>query len=201
MIKVVILPNFFLIIFTIPFIFITTEDVDGTNEIIFKGFLDNLNGIKMFYSFLLLIDNYFCNLFIMYIIDKFSPSHFTLAITLEAICKNVFDIIKNKMSDEEVDWDKYANCGIFFVLFIASMIHNEIFIINKCGLNEKTKFFLNKEFDEENIRKNTEISLIEYEEKNEKIEKEEERNETIIPSDTIECEPVVIFWKLKLYTL
>ena len=31
------------------------------------------------------------------------------------------------------------------------MIHNEIFIINKCGLNEKTQLYLNNEFKKENI--------------------------------------------------
>ena len=31
------------------------------------------------------------------------------------------------------------------------MIHNEIFIINKCGLNEKTLLHLDNEFKEENI--------------------------------------------------
>ena len=174
--------NLFLIIYTVPFIFINIEDLDGTNEIIFKGFLNYLNGIKILYSILYFIDVYLRNLFIIYIIDKFSPSHYTLAMTLEAICKNADRIIKSNIDDKEVDWDKYANCGIFLILFIASMIHNEIFIINKCGLNEKTKLFLNKKFDEEknNSRNNTEVSLIEIEEKDKKIEKEEERNGTII---------------------
>ena len=31
------------------------------------------------------------------------------------------------------------------------MIHNEIFIINKCGFNEKTQLFLNKEFKKESF--------------------------------------------------
>ena len=174
--------NLFLIIYSIPFIFITIKDFDGTNGIIFKGFLNYLNGIKILYSILLLIVNYLRSLFIMYIIDKFSPSHFTLAITLEAIGKNVFEIIISNIEEKNVDWNRYANCGIFFILFIASMIYNEIFIINKCELNKKTKLFLNKEFNEENsnARNNTEYSLFEFEENDENNENEEERNESII---------------------
>ena len=37
------------------------------------------------------------------------------------------------------------------MVFIGAMIHNEIFIINKCGLNEKTQLYLNNEFKKENI--------------------------------------------------
>ena len=44
---------FFLIIYTIPFIFITTVDIDGTNVIIFKGFLKYFSGIKILYTALI----------------------------------------------------------------------------------------------------------------------------------------------------
>ena len=37
----------------------------------------------------------------------------------------------------------------YIVLFFGAMIHNEIFIINICGLNLKTQLFLNKDFKAE----------------------------------------------------
>ena len=91
------------------------------------------------------------DLFILYIIDKFSPSHLTLAIALEPFCINTYIIIRNKKKGKDVDWNIYVNFVIFFILIIGSMIHNEIFIINKWGLNKKTKLFLNKESHEENV--------------------------------------------------
>ena len=45
-----------LILFSIPFFFITVEDFDGTNEIIFKGFLKYLTGIKMLFFILIFIN-------------------------------------------------------------------------------------------------------------------------------------------------
>ena len=168
--------NLFLIIYTIPFIFIPAEEFDGTKEIIYKGFLNYLSGIKILYSILMLINNYLCNLSIMYIIDKFSPNHFTLAMILGAFIDNIRKIIKN---GKETDWIIYVNFGLLFVIFIASMIHNEIIIINKWGLNKKTKFFLNNEFNEEKndiLNINQEDILLEADE-DEKSEKKDEQKE------------------------
>ena len=136
----------FLIIYTIPFMFINIIDTDGKNEIIFVRFLNYLSGIKLFYSIMIFINSFLSDLFILYIIDKFSPSHLTLAISLEPFFINTYIIIRNKKKGKDVDWNIYVNFVIFFILIIGSMIHNEIFIINKWGLNKKTKLFLNKEF-------------------------------------------------------
>ena len=139
----------FLILFSIPFISITFEDFDGTNEIIFKGFLKYLTGIKLLYSILAFINAFFLELFLMYIIDKFSPSHLTLAISLMPFCKNIYNILKYMIKREAIFWYRYVNFVIFLLVIIGAMIHNEIVIINKWGLNKKTKLFLNEEFDAE----------------------------------------------------
>jgi len=140
----------FLIIFSIPFFFITFEDLDGTNDIIFKGFLKYFTGIKILFSILLFINAFLTNLFLMYIVDRFSPSHLALAILLKPFAKNIYDIFEYLIKGENVYWYKYVNIFIFLFVIIGSMIHNEIFIINKWGLNKKTKLFLNKEFTSEN---------------------------------------------------
>ena len=171
--------TFFLIIYTIPFIFINITDTECKNEIIFVRFLNYLSGTKLFYTILIFINSFLSDLFIIYIIDKFSPSHLTLAISLEPFFVNTYIIIRNKNKGRIVDWNIYVNFVIFFILIIGSMIHNEIFIINKWGLNKKTKLFLNKEFHEENVdveRFLTSDELDENEEKKENVNDNELTN-------------------------
>ena len=146
--------NIFLIFFTIPLIFIPIKEFNNEKDIIFKIFLKYLKGINILYSILLLINDYLIVLFRMFIIYKFSPSHFTLALILESFTHMGYKIINNTVLKKNVYWTQYANLGIYFVLFIGSMIHNEIFIINRCELNTKTQLYLDSEF-------NGEISSIE----------------------------------------
>ena len=171
--------SIFLLIYSTPFFFISIEEYDGTNDIIFKGFLNYLTGNKLLYSILSLLNNYISDLSLIYIIDKFSPSHLTLALTLESFFKDTYYIIKYKIEGENVYWNRYVDFGVFLALIIGSMIHNEIFIINKWGLNKKTKLFLNKEFHEENVdveRFLTSDELDENEEKKENVNDNELTN-------------------------
>ena len=87
----------------------------------------------------------------MYIVDKFSPSHLTLAISIRPFVINIYYMFRYIFMGEEVYWNRIVFFVIFLIVIIGSMIHNEIFIINKWGLNKKTKLFLNKEFNEENL--------------------------------------------------
>ena len=141
--------NILLVFFTIPLILIPIKEVNNEKVIIFKNFLNYLKGIKILYSILLLINDYLIDLFTMLIIYKFSPSHLTLAMILESFCHMGYKIISNIVSKKKVYWSQYTNLGIYFILFIGSMIHNEIFIINKCELNTKTQLYLNSEFNDE----------------------------------------------------
>ena len=139
----------FLAIFSIPFIFIKITEDNIKYENIFVGFKEYLTGIKFLYSFLLLFCNFFYRLFIMIIIDRFSPSHLPLAHTLESFGIDLSDIIEAAIKHKHINWDNYVMFGVYIILFIAAMIHNEIMIINKWGLNEKTKYFLDIKLDEE----------------------------------------------------
>ena len=140
----------FLIIFSIPFTFIKIKDYNqNEGEILFTKFPFYFTDIRLLFTILLFIDNYLIDIFIMLIIDKFSPSHLSLQIILESLSEEVYNLIDNAISGENTNWQSYVNLGILFIVFIGSMIHNEIFIINKCELNEKTKLFLNNEFRKE----------------------------------------------------
>ena len=168
----------FLGAFSIPFTFLSINDYHiGEEGIIFSGFEKYLKGTKLLYSILLLIDNYLNDLFIMLIIDKFSPSHLTLAITLESFSEIGYKIIRDNITKNYVSWGDYVNFGVYFILFIGTMIHNEIFIINKWELNKKTKLFLNNEFNIENKDIEDIINNFEEEEENDDDEKSKDKLE------------------------
>jgi hypothetical protein len=138
----------FLTIFSIPLCFIKVYDFkDGDEEIIiFKNFLKYLTGSNLIYSILMLIDDYLIDVFSMLIIDKFSPSHLTLAMILESFTHMGYKIISKNVKGLDIYWNQYANLGIYVILLIGSMIHNEILVINKWGLNAKIQKSLNNEF-------------------------------------------------------
>ena len=141
----------YLALFSIPLIFINVKEFNNNEDIIFKSFMQYLKGIRILYSILLLIDDYLLDLFTMFIIHKFSPSHLTLAMILESFLNLLYKVLRNHIEVKKVYWSDYVNIGLCLFLFIGSMIHNEIFIINKYGLNTKTQLYLNNEFiDEKN---------------------------------------------------
>ena len=72
--------------------------------------------------------------------------------------------------------------GVYIILLIAAMIHNEIFIINKCGLNEKTKYFLDIKFNEENKNQ----YLVPKEENEDDGENDIEKNDILLEDNVIE---------------
>ena len=139
----------YLVLFSIPLIFINIKEYNNNEDIIFKSFPQYLKDINILYSILLFLANYLNDLCIMFIIYKFSPSHLTLAMIVKSFINTGYYIIINAIKDKNIYWSDYTNLGICIILFIGSMIHNEIFIINKYGLNTKTQLYLNNEFNNE----------------------------------------------------
>ena len=92
----------FLVIFTIPLIFVPIKEFNNEEDIIFKSFLNFLTGINILYSILLLILDYLLALFTMFIIHEFSPSHLTLAMTLKSFATLGYTIIKNNILKKNV---------------------------------------------------------------------------------------------------
>jgi len=89
-----------------------------------------------------LIVYFFKELFLWLIMDRFSPNHFSLALILEEIFYFILDIIFDEVSNYIIKWDLYIRIFLFIILFIGVMIHNEVMIINICGLGSYTKYFL-----------------------------------------------------------
>ena len=136
-------------IFSIPFIFIKINDENIINESIFVGFKEYLTGIKLLYSFIRLFCEFFYKLFITIIIDRFSPNHLALAHIVDSFGSTLSVIIQSAIDNQSILWINYAIFIVYIILIISAMIYNEIFIINRCGLSEKTKLFLDISLKEE----------------------------------------------------
>ena len=63
----------------------------------------------------------------------------------------MFDMIKRHEGSYEVQYPFLAIFLIYFILFITALIHNEIIVITKCGLGDKTKLFMEEKVREENL--------------------------------------------------
>ena len=162
-------------IFSIPFIFIKINDENIINESIFVGFKEYLTGIKLLYSFIRFFREFLYRLFIIIIIDRFSPNHLALAHIVDSFGSTLSVIIQSAIDNKSILWINYAIFIVYIILIISAMIYNEIFIINRCGLSEKTKLFLDITLNEE--QKN---QYLLPEDESEKCERNESIDETSI---------------------
>ena len=151
MLSMALYETIFALIFSIPFTFLKTREEE---VYIFVEMLEYFKGTQILVTLGLFISCFAYEAFLLIIIDRFSPSHLPLGFILHAFFNNIYKIIKNSIDNNENESYLYYNFIIYIILFIAAMIHNEIFIINLCGLNKKTKYFLHmKEYEE---KKNSE---------------------------------------------
>ena len=163
-------------IFSIPFIFIKINDDNIINESIFVGFKEYLTGIKLLYSFIRFFCEFLYRLFIIIIIDRFSPNHLALAHIVDSFGSTLSVIIQSAIDNKSILWINYAIFIVYIILIISAMIYNEIFIINRCGLSEKTKLFLDITLNEE--QKNQYLLPEDESEKG-------ERNESIVENSIL----------------
>ena len=137
-------------LFSIPFMFIEVTDtskiIEGTNQrieetgIIFKRILNLFDNLNFFKINLFVITNLFYNIFIWLIIDKFSPSHYSISLILESFGTLIrLWIIEPDTVDLPV-----LRMFIFFILIFGSFIHTEMIVINYCDLKKNTKLFLDE---------------------------------------------------------
>ena len=91
----------------------------------------------------------------------FSPNHLALSLLLENIAYLVSYIIYygiNQGGNYEL-WEIFIRIFIHIILFIAALIHNEIFIITKWDLGENTKLFLDEKVKEEMLLSNLDTDI------------------------------------------
>ena len=91
---------------------------------------------------------FFSDLFFWLIIDRFSPNYTPLILLAEEICNFVEDLIVDKIF-VTMPWYKYLRIFLFIISFVGVIIHNEIVVVNICGLGSDTKYFLEHILKEE----------------------------------------------------
>ena len=106
---------------------------------------------------LLIIGNiiiyFFINLFIWLIIDKFNPNYTPLAHILEGASYFIIDSLITGDSKNEftLRWDVYFRIFLYIILIFVVLTHNEIIIINICGLASETKYLLDLKLESEEL--------------------------------------------------
>ena len=100
-----------------------------------------------------LICNFFSDLFAWIIIDKFSPNYLPLCFIFQEICFFVAEGIRTNKFNlfKTMGWDIYIRIFLYIILFIVTMIHNEIIIINICGISSDAKYFMDLKVESEKI--------------------------------------------------
>ena len=148
-----------LIIGSIPFFFIKIDN----NEYIFSSFIEKLNSIKkLFLIFLLMLFNFIYNCLIWIINDRFSPNDLAIAMIIEGITDKLDLLIFNFDEFKKNLYISIYKTIIYIILILGALVHNEIIILNFCGLNEYTRKNLDKKSDEDfkNANRKTTISSI-----------------------------------------
>ena len=136
------LVGLFSFLFSIAFFFVEIPDENGVNSIVFTRFYkiyeDKLN---LLYAIINTVNNFFYNIHIFFIIDKFTPTHYSIANNIDTFGSLLVGLIFRKV--EIVPF--FIKLILCFALIFISLIYNEIIILNFCGLQRYTKLFLQNE--------------------------------------------------------
>ena len=106
--------------------------------------------------------SFFSNLFNWILIDRFSPSHLALSLIAEDFSFNIMTIIIYRGEENykiKNEFQLAIRIILYIILFVTAMLHNEIFIITKCGLGDNTKLYLEKRLEEEKILSNPDTKM------------------------------------------
>ena len=123
---------------------------------VFSRFLFFLTNVK--YILLIIakiISNFFVNLFLWIIIDRYSPNYYPLVLIFNQCFILLFDKIVDSTEYVTMGWDLYFRIFLYVISAIGIMIHNEIVVINICNLGSDTKYFLDLKFEIEELYANT----------------------------------------------
>ena len=118
---------------------------------------NNFDSIQVLILIGTFFSNFLKNLFNWILVDRFSPSHLALALIFEFISFNLI-VATNKKQKINL-FQIIIRIFLYLILFVAAMIHNEIFIITKCGLGDNTKLYLEKRLEEEKILSNPDTKM------------------------------------------
>ena len=122
-----------------------------TKKDIFSKMMIFLNDKKCLWLLIAKIfSTFFIDLFNWLIIDRFSPNYYPFALISDEISCFIFLQI-NDYYPIYITWDFYIRIFFYLISFISVIIHNEIIVINICNLGSDTKYFLDLEFEREEL--------------------------------------------------
>jgi len=125
----------YLIIIFIPLYFI-----ERNGENIFANFFDVFDRYEIILLYIGIDISICCyGLFIWILLNKFSPNDYALSMMVEAMIDKLFQYTLKPETFKDNMFISISQIIIFILLIIGICIHNEIIIINKCGMNEYTK--------------------------------------------------------------
>ena len=111
-----------------------------------------------------IIIEFFIDLSMWIIIDRFSPNHTPLMLIIEELVVFINSLI-TKQEYNIMGWDLYVRIYLYIISFIGVLMHNEIIVINYCELGSDTKYFLELklENEEDYIKADNPEKLIRFE--------------------------------------
>jgi len=130
-----------LIFFSIPFIFVKITNKAKNPPVtsnIYEQIGELFKGKEFYKVFLFILTNFFYNIFIWLIIDKFSPSHYAIS--------NIFEstgtLIRLWITEKDSVQQPVVRLIIYIILIFGSLIHSEMIVLNFCNMQKKTKLFM-----------------------------------------------------------
>ena len=143
-----------LFIFTIIIVSFLDTNYPKSNTISLSDYIiKNKSKIfgRLFYRLSFIICSIFRTLSLMIVIQILSPNHLSILKSFEFVVLFIFSIIKNIIYKDRLDNNDIVLYSIGFIccifLLIASLIHNEIIIINRCNLSKETDFKNSDEYE------------------------------------------------------
>lgn len=149
---------FYLLIFSIVFIFIKFEDKkDNETKTIFSMIVKIFEE-KIYIAIVIVytINSFFYNILELQIINVFSPNHCVTAKVFEFSGIFIINLVFYEIESVEYLIPKII---MHVLLIFTSFIFNEFIVINICGLAKDTKLFLDYEAENEMHLENSEENL------------------------------------------
>ena len=138
--------NFLSLLFSLVFVFVKLPDENGIKSIVFSRFwkvYDNKLSILLYIA--LFINEYFFNLNIFLIIDKFSPIHYAVACIFGYFGSLLLSFIYNDIEVGEF----FIKFALYFILILSALVYNEFIVLNFCGFQKNTHLFLKRKENED----------------------------------------------------
>ena len=129
--------------FSIPFIFVELPDENGENSCVFTRIwkiYDNKLNILTIIGMIIIQFLYIIN--ILFIIDKFSPSHYAMACVIGSFGSLLNSIII--FNNVEL-LEFFIRFVLYLLLIISTSIYNEIILLKCFGLDKHAKLTMEKE--------------------------------------------------------